>query len=136
MAGKTGKGKATRANGSRKKAVTGHEKAGLVFSVGRVSRYLKQGRYSDRFGRGGAVFLAGVLEYLANEVLELAGNVAEEHKMKTIMPRHIQQAIRDDEELNKMMANSQFIESGHQANIHEFLFPHKAGKKASGTQEM
>ena len=108
MAGKTGKGKITRSNasGSRKKAVTGHENAGLLFSVGRVSRYLKQGRYSDRFGRGGAVFLAGVLEYLCNEVLELAGNAAEENKKKTIQPRHIAQAIRNDEELNKMMANS------------------------------
>ena len=136
MAGKTGKGKVTRANGSRKKAVSGHDKAGLVFGVGRIARRLKQGRFSDRFGRTGAVFMAGVLEYLANEVLELAGNVAEEHKMKTIMPRHIQQAIRDDEELNKMLANSQFIESGHQSNINEFLFPQKAGKKGTGTQEM
>lgn len=55
---------------------------------------------------GGAVFLAGVLEYLCNEVLELAGNAAEENKKKTIQPRHIAQAIRNDEELNKMMANS------------------------------
>jgi histone H2A len=87
MAGKTGKGKITRGNaagGSRKKSVTGQAKAGLVFSVGRIARFLKQGRYSDRFGRSGAVFLAGVLEYLCNEVLELAGNAAEEHKKKTI----------------------------------------------------
>ena len=141
MAGKTGKGKITRANasGSRKKPVTGHEKAGLVFSVGRIARFLKRGRYSDRFGRSGAVFLAGVLEYLANEVLELAGNAAEENKKKTIFPRHIAQAIRNDEELNKMMANSQFTEGGFHANIQEFLFPVKAkgkGGKADGTQEL
>ena len=118
MAGKTGKGKITRSNaGSRKKPVTGHSKAGLIFSVGRIARFLKKGRYSDRFGRSGAVFMAGVLEYLCNEVLELAGNAAEENKKKTIAPRHIGAAIRNDEELNKLMANSQFTEGGYHANI-------------------
>ncbi|GMH29424.1 hypothetical protein Nepgr_031267 [Nepenthes gracilis] len=60
--------------GPKKKPVPRSVKAGLQFPVGRIGRYLKKGRYSPRVGTGAPVYLAAVLEYLAAEVLELAGN--------------------------------------------------------------
>jgi len=136
MAGKAAKGKATRSTTN----VTQSSRAGLTFPVGRTSRYLKQGRYSERFGIGGAIFLAAVLEYLTVEILELAGNATHEHGRKTIAPRHLQLAIRNDEELNKLLATSQISDGGVMANVNSFLFPKKAGmkgsKEAEATQEM
>eukprot|EP00208_Stichococcus_sp_RCC1054_P007590 CAMPEP_0206139224 /NCGR_PEP_ID=MMETSP1473-20131121/5030_1 /ASSEMBLY_ACC=CAM_ASM_001109 /TAXON_ID=1461547 /ORGANISM="Stichococcus sp, Strain RCC1054" /LENGTH=89 /DNA_ID=CAMNT_0053532915 /DNA_START=21 /DNA_END=287 /DNA_ORIENTATION=+ len=85
-----GKGK------TAKKSVTQSSKAGLQFPVGRVARYLKKGKYATRVGAGAPVYLAAVLEYLAAEVLELAGNAARDNKKTRIVPRHIQLAVRND----------------------------------------
>ena len=95
---KSGKGAGGRKGGSKKKPVMKSVKAGLQFPVGRLSRYLKNGRYSKRVRIGAPIFLATVLEYLAVEVLELAGNTAKDNKKNRIIPRHIQLAVRNDGE--------------------------------------
>ena len=73
----SGKGKGGR---GEKKSITSSAKAGLVFPVGRIGRYLRQGRIAKRVGAGAPVYLAAVLEYLTAEILELAGNAAKDNK--------------------------------------------------------
>jgi len=125
-----GKGKGGRGKSSGSRPVSRSSKAGLQFPVGRIARFLKQGRYSERVGAGAPVYLAAVLEYLAAEVLELAGNAAKDNKKTRIVPRHIQLAIRNDEELNKLMANTTIASGGVLPNINAFLLPRKVKGEA------
>jgi len=50
------------------------------------------------------------------EILELAVNAANDYKKKTISPRHLQLAIRNDEELNKLLRNVTIASRGASAH--------------------
>ncbi|KAK7034517.1 hypothetical protein VNI00_012364 [Paramarasmius palmivorus] len=132
-AGKTG----GKASGEGSKAQSRSAKAGLQFPVGRVHRLLKKGNYAQRVGAGAPVYLAAVLEYLAAEILELAGNAARDNKKQRIVPRHLQLAIRNDEELNKLMGDVVISQGGVVPHIESSLLPSKSGKgKKDGEQEV
>ncbi|KAM3317488.1 hypothetical protein ACQJBY_035275 [Aegilops geniculata] len=117
---------AGRKGGDRKKAVTRSVKAGLQFPVGRIGRYLKKGRYAQRVGSGAPVYLAAVLEYLAAEVLELAGNAAKDNKKTRIIPRHLLLAVRNDQELGRLLAGVTIAHGGVIPNINSVLLPKKS----------
>lgn len=106
---------------------TRSSKAGLTFPVGRIARLLKKGHYADRVGTGAAVYLAAVLEYLCAEVLELSGNASRDNKKQRIAPRHIQLAVRNDEELNVLLGGVVIAEGGVLPNIQAQLLPKKTG---------
>jgi len=138
---KTPKAKKASSSG---KAQSRSTRSGLQFPVGRVGRFLKQGRYAERMGAGAPVYLAAVLEYLCAEILELAGNAARDNKKQRIIPRHLQLAIRNDEELNKLLSDVVIASGGVLPNIHKSLTagektetasvpkPKKTGGKKSG----
>jgi len=120
--GKGGRGKGKAAGGTSQSR---SHRAGLTFPVGRVSRFLRRGRYAARVGGGAPVYLAAVLEYLAAEILELAGNAAKDNKRTRINPRHIQLAVRNDEELNQLLGGVTIASGGVLPNIHPNLLPKK-----------
>merc|ERR1712010_118001 len=101
----SGRGKGGKVKG---KAKSRSSRAGLQFPVGRIHRLLRKGNYAERVGVGAPVYLAAVMEYLAAEVLELA--------------------IRNDEELNKLLAGVTIAQGGVLPNIQAVLLPKKTEK--------
>ena len=126
--GKGGKGGRGKSAGG-KKSTSRSAKAGLQFPVGRVGRFLKKGKYAARVGAGAPVYLAAILEYLTAEILELAGNAARDNKKTRIVPRHIQLAVRNDEELNKLFGHVTIAQGGVLPNIHAVLVPKSSSKE-------
>ncbi|KAL1948897.1 hypothetical protein VTO73DRAFT_10703 [Trametes versicolor] len=137
MSGKgSGKSKSGKASAEAGKSQSRSAKAGLQFPVGRVHRLLKKGNYAQRVGAGAPVYLAAVLEYLAAEILELAGNAARDNKKQRIVPRHLQLAIRNDEELNKLLGDVVISQGGVVPFINPELLPSKTQKGKKDSQEV
>ncbi|KAK2955345.1 putative Histone H2A-IV [Blattamonas nauphoetae] len=113
-----------------KKSRSRSDRAGLQFPVGRIHRHLHKGNYCERIGSGAPIYLAAVLEYLTAEILELAGNAAKEHKKARIVPRHVLLAVRNDEELSKLLGHVTIPAGGVLPNIHSSLV-----KKGKGDDE-
>ena len=76
--------------------------------------------------------MTAILEYVASEILELAGSVALDAHKKRINPRHVMLAVSGDEELSKVCSTAIFTESGTTVKIHPRLNPVKKGGKGEG----
>eukprot|EP00906_Rhabdomonas_costata_P017358 RCo025049 len=133
--GAAAKGKKTDAAKGKAGGSKNSKKAGLTFPVGRTGRLLRAGRYSQRVGKGAAVYLAAVLEYLCAELLELSGNAARDNKKRRVTPRYVTLAVRNDEELNKLLHGVTIASGGVLPNIQQVLLKKKA-KAGSASQEV
>ncbi|KAL0912209.1 hypothetical protein M5K25_018169 [Dendrobium thyrsiflorum] len=75
-------------------------------------QFLEERSYSQRADTGAPVCLAAVLEYLSAEVLDLAGNAARDYKKSRIIPRHVLLAVRNNEELGKLLVGVTIAHGG------------------------
>lgn len=85
------------------------------------------GNYAERIGAGASVYLAAVLEYLTAEILELAGNACRDNKKSRVIPRHVLLAVRNDEELNRLLCDVTISMGGVVPNINSVLLPKRTG---------
>jgi len=84
------------------------------FPLKKVNMQMRRLQGVPKIDRSAVAYMAATLEYLAGEVLELAGNGATEDGL--IRPDNILQALRDDEELKQcFIADTQHIDRNDEA---------------------
>ena len=104
-----------------RKPVSRSARAGLQVPVGRIHHVLKEmASAQGRVGASAAVYTGAILEYRTAEVLELAGTASKDLRVKRITPRHLQLAIRGDEELD-MLIKATIAGGGVIPHIHKSL---------------
>eukprot|EP01054_Gregarina_sp_Poly1_P001721 Gregarina_sp_Poly_1__1720@NODE_1444_length_4133_cov_160_835957_g144_i1_p5_GENE_NODE_1444_length_4133_cov_160_835957_g144_i1NODE_1444_length_4133_cov_160_835957_g144_i1_p5_ORF_typecomplete_len136_score9_59Histone/PF00125_24/3_5e16CBFD_NFYB_HMF/PF00808_23/1_2e05Histone_H2A_C/PF16211_5/2_6e05TAF/PF02969_17/0_079DUF3071/PF11268_8/0_072_NODE_1444_length_4133_cov_160_835957_g144_i131173524 len=111
------------------------QRAGLTFPVGRIGRWMKDGGYAARIGKGAPIFLAAVLEYLTYEVLEMAGGHARDTDKKRITPQHIQYAVRSDAEMASLLSSVTIAKGGVNPMVSEVLSARKGSSKEAQKDE-
>lgn len=111
------------------------KRAGILFPVGRIHKLLKKGKYAKRISETAPVFLAAALNYLVNEVCDMAATAAIDNRKKRISPRHITMAIRKDDELNELLKDVTIAQGGVMPNIHPVLLPKITAEKNKGVKK-
>jgi histone H2A len=117
---------------AKSKTTSQSHRAGLQFPVGRTHRYLRK-TGMKRVAATAAVYTAAVMEYLAAEILELAGNATRDDHKKRINPRHLMLAIRNDEELDDLV-KATIGGGGVMPHIHKKVLETVTQKKARRTK--
>lgn len=119
---KTGKGVPT---GSGKGRTA---KAGLLFSVSRLENRLKKVCIKRQVGKTAPVYLAAAIQYIVGEIIEIAFETAKKHNRTRISPRHIFLAVKNDEDMNKIITGT-IAKSGRVPGIHPVLLPHNLSSR-------
>lgn len=139
------------------------KRAGLKFPVGRIRRYLRNSRYKNRIGETASVCFAGILEYLAAEILDISAKAAKDNMRSRsllsnlfviilwfapiiitfsirfsklfyrITPRYLQLAIRNDPDFKRLLHDVTIRQGGVLPNIRKELLPKKVQRSTRDT---
>eukprot|EP00796_Vickermania_ingenoplastis_P000515 gene515-284_t len=119
----------------RRPAVRGSKsaKAGLIFPVARVGSLLRRGQYARRVSASGATYLAGVLEYLTAELLELTVKAATQNnkKPRRLNPRTLTLAVRHDDDIGSLLKDVTISRGGVVPSLNKALAKKQKSSKRS-----
>ena len=113
---------------ARSSPVRREKQAGLIFSVALAEKFIREFGASDlNVSKNSSVALAAVLEYIAAEILLLAGQFAQDNKKVIIVIRHVFLGIATDSDLYRLMKDLgiEFLGSGVVPCIRGEFLPNK-----------
>ena len=115
---------------TKKAPVTLSKRAGLKMPVGRIRRMISDGKYVGRMSMSAPLALSAILEFLIDDIIEAAANQAKNKNKKRIVPRHIMQGIRKDQDLDSMLSKIAFANTGAMEHTRKELIKKKRGSSS------
>ena len=120
--------------------MTQSTRAGIIFPVGRIGRYMRTKGMTQRVGKHAPIYMAAVMEYICAEVIEVAGQVCNDMRASSVarrhmrlIPRHVELAVRDDTDLARFFHNKTFFGAGTTPYINPGVEGHGIAKKGKKT---
>jgi histone H3 len=108
------------------------DKAGIIFPPSITEKFLRNFGFAKiMITKNAPVFLAAVLEYITQDILQLSADMARENKRVRITIRDLELSVRTDPELSVLFTrqNIDFIGGGVVPSIHSSLLIKKPRKK-------
>lgn len=109
--------------GQRRERKSAAARAGLLFPVSRIERYLRMRCAKRRVAKKAAVYLAAALEYLVAEVLDISVEYVKQNKKKRMRPRDFFLAIKEDSEFAPLLRHVIIPGAGVRPHIMKELLP-------------
>lgn len=114
--------------GGKYQKISSAQKAGLLFPVMRIKKFIKKHCIAERVSMRGAVALAAATEYIIAEIIELSGNSARDNKRVRIKLRDIKLAVDNDMELQKLFCDT-YLGGGVTPHIQSAVLKKKRTKR-------
>lgn len=108
------------------------DKAGIIFPPSITEKFLREFGFTKiMVTKNAPIYLAAVLEYVTQDILQLASDMARENKRVRITIRDLELSVRTDLELNVLFdrCGITFIGGGVVPYIHQSLLVKKPRKK-------
>lgn len=105
-------------------------KSGTTFPSGRVGSLLRKGRFAKRVSKSAGFYLAGVLSYLAHELMEVSVKNIKKGS-KRVTPRALTLGVRADAELGSLLKDVTISRGGVIGGIDKALEKKKKVSKKS-----
>lgn len=118
-----------------KKNTSRQDKAGIIFPPSIAEKFLRNFDYSNyMITKNAPVFLAAVLEYLTQDILQLSAELTNDNNRVRITIRDLELSVRTDPELSSLFTKCsiEFIGGGVVPFIHRSLLSKKPQKKNTG----
>lgn len=118
-----------------KPSMSKSQRARLNLPVARIKKHMHERGSANRVSVASSIYMTAVAEYVLAEVLQLSGNAARANKRQRIVPRHIQLAIRNDEELNRLFGHVAIADGGVTPLIQQVVEKKKSSKKSAAAAD-
>ncbi|XP_015727731.1 late histone H2A.2.2-like [Coturnix japonica] len=80
-------------------------RAGLLFPVSRIERQLRRGQFAERFGACAPVYLAAVLQWVTQKIMDMAGKISKKSNQQCISPQHLQMSVKSSSILKHLLGS-------------------------------